>query len=704
MSPGRRIGREQASEVLFPHLGAAEATNSLRKALSMAKTALSSLGDEASGLLLSDRSRIWVQETLELEVDFELLQRALRSALSLPPGEDRDQCLRDALSAQGALLEDEQYVDWALRPRDELEALRHEARLAVARDRNNGFGRTGSDDVLYAWEACSRADPASEEAAITLIQAYSHSGRHAQAAAEYKRCCAVLEELGIRASPALERVIEASSGAARRGAPHRPSAPEEERRLITVLFAELVEPASETEWVEPEDLRERVGGALTGHRQRGRELRRDGQRGVRYGRGGPFWCPQSHEDDPERALRAAIGAVASVYTRADGLSLRVGVESGPAVVGSIGGGSSHHYAALGDVVRIAGALQSQAGTASVLVGPATYRATEGIFDWGEAQEVAVYPGANPILANYVQRQKTRRQSEAGRRRLAGAAPLVGRDAELSVVREALNDATRGSGRVLAVIGEPGLGKTRLVQECRKLFTSWVGGVPGRLPLWLEARAASYGSTQPYGLYQQLLAAWLGIIPEDSERGSFAALERAPQGDLRRKAGRRPDPFIEPCAWYRRSQRGGSGFRLGPEKFQQACFSAVRDLLGRIVGHGPTVVVLEDLHWADPTSLRLTETISSLTNEGPLLRLVTRRPGARPGHLHFRKGAIERRRGPPQAGAQPAGGRFGARAGPGLGRRGLRGDRRRHQRGCRREPPLYGGKSDLLAGDQSTQTS
>ena len=345
----------------------------------MAKTALSSLGDEASGLLLSDRSRIWVQETLELDVDFELLERTLRSALSMPPGQDRDQCLGDALSAHGALLEDEPYADWALRPREELEALRHEARLALARDRSNGFGRTGSDDVLFAWEACSRADPASEEAAITLIQAYSHSGRHAQATAAYKRCCAALEELGIRASPALERVIEASSGAARRGAPRRPSTPDEERRLITVLFAELVEPASETEWVEPEDQRERVGGALT--EIVGAVESFGGTVSAVSGTGvvALFGAPESHEDDPERALRAAIGAVASVYKRAEGLSLRVGVESGPAVVGSIGGGSSHHYAALGDVVRIAGALQSQAGTASVAGRPGDLSCHRGDF-------------------------------------------------------------------------------------------------------------------------------------------------------------------------------------------------------------------------------------------------------------------------------------------------------------------------------------
>ena len=406
-----------------------------------------------------------------------------------------------------------------------------------------------------------------------------------------------------------------------------------------MLFAELLEPASETEAVEPEDQRERVGGALT--EIVGEVESFGGTVSAVSGTGvvALFGAPESHEDDPERALRAAIGAVASIHKRADGLSLRVGVESGPAFVGSIGGGSSHHYAALGDVVRIAGALQSQAGTASVLVGPATYRATEGIFDWGAAQEVAVYPGANPILANYVQRQKTRRQSEAGRRRLASAAPLVGREAELSAVREALNDATRGSGRVLAVIGEPGLGKTRLVQECRKLFTSWVGGVPGRLPLWLEARAASYGSTQPYGLYQQLLAAWLGIVPEDSERGSRAALERALRATYAGQLDADQTRLLSHVLGIGARSTAALISRLGPEKFQQACFSAVRELLGRIMGHGPTVVVLEDLHWADPTSLRLTETISSLTNEGPLLILVTRRPEPDRGTSTFEKALL-----------------------------------------------------------------
>ena len=84
----------------------------------------------------------------------------------------------------------------------------------------------------------------------------------------------------------------------------------------------------------------------------------------------------------------------------------------------------------------------------------------------------------------------------------------------------------GTGSVVFVVGEPGLGKTRLVQECRKRFMAWVGAGTGRLPLWLEGRCASYASSTPYGLYQQLLSAWVGVAPEEGEEVVRPALERA----------------------------------------------------------------------------------------------------------------------------------------------------------------------------------
>ena len=220
-------------------------------------------------------------------------------------------------------------------------------------------------------------------------------------------------------------------------------------------------------------------------------------------------------------------------------------------------------------------------------------------------------------------------ANVSRRRLAGGAPLVGRAGELTVLRVALQDATEGKGGVLVLVGEPGLGKTRLVQECRKLFMSWVGSTKGRLPLLFEGRAASFASTRPYSLYQQLLSAWVGAGPEESEKATRAGLERA----LKAVYGATPDPDqVRLLAHVMGLGPESTALlsRLGPEQLQRASFSAIRDLFARLMGHGPTLLALEDLHWADPTSLRLTEYISSLTDEGPLLLVLTRRPEPDPG--------------------------------------------------------------------------
>ena len=115
ISPGRRIRREVAAEALFPQLAATEASNALRKALSLARSALSALGEEAGRLLSADRDRIWASP--EIAVDSEAHQGSLRSALGLPSGHERDEALSAALGEEGTLLEDEPFADWALRPR-----------------------------------------------------------------------------------------------------------------------------------------------------------------------------------------------------------------------------------------------------------------------------------------------------------------------------------------------------------------------------------------------------------------------------------------------------------------------------------------------------------------------------------------------------------------------------------------------------------
>src|SRR6202020_3690288 len=97
-----------------------------------------------------------------------------------------------------------------------------------------------------------------------------------------------------------------------------------------------------------------------------------------------------------------------------------------------------------------------------------------------------------------------------RRGVGGRAAVVGRDAEMRVLETALRQAVEGRGSVVVLTGDAGLGKTRLVQECRKRFIAWVGAGSGRLPLWVGGRGGSYASATPYGLYRQLGARWIGV--------------------------------------------------------------------------------------------------------------------------------------------------------------------------------------------------
>ena len=638
LSSGRRLGRELARELLFANLAPAASARALSTALSLARDALSPLGDAASGLLRADRAHIWADENIPLDIDLVTHEEALQSALAMEPGLPRDAALCTALAHDGVLLEDEPYSDWALRPREALGVLRQRARLELARDRTKGVGRSGPDAVIEALEACLAYDPASEGAASSLVRLYSSQGQRQQASATYERCRAALESLGLRASPALEesqrgirQVVPGPARASTGAAP--PGHLKEERRLVSVLFAELSGVAGAHTSLDPEDVRRIVGAALTGVIAEVEGLGGTVTSVSGAGLAAVFGAPEAHEDDPERAVRAGYRVLSAVSAagdtrRTERLAVRVGVETGPAVVGPLWSGAAAAYAAMGEVVEAAAALQSAAKIGSVLVGPSTRVATEGIFDWGPTEEVLPNPGAKPLVAVYLERPKARRVGSPSRRELGRNPRLVGREVELSVLDEALRAATSGSGSVVFVVGEPGLGKTRLVNECRKRFMAWVGAGTGRLPLWLEGRCASYASSTPYGLYQQLLSAWAGVALEEGEEAVGPALERAMKavfaGEVEHTA------FLAHMMGLRSGLAGARLARLTPEGLQRATFAALSAAMARLAAIGPTVLVLEDLHWADPTSLRLTEELAALAQDAPLLLLATRRPEPDPG--------------------------------------------------------------------------
>jgi DNA-binding SARP family transcriptional activator len=442
VSPGRRISRDLACEELFPGQDPRTAARSVSKALSMARAALAVLGPAADGLLAADLTHIWAAP--DAAVDAEETGRSLRAALALDPGRDRDAQLSAALASPDELLADEPYADWAQRPRERLESLRQEARLALARDRSRGAGQARPEAVLAAWEACFEHDPAALSNEALSNEALSN------------------------------------------------------------------------------------------------EARPDGAR-------------------PDGA----------------GARLRIGLETGPAVLGPIGGGGRVEYGAVGEVVSLAATLQVLARPGYALVGPVTRAAVGSLFTWGEPVP------AGTVTATYLGQP---RPGAAGSRPRARRGPLVGRSAELAALGTALREAVRGRGSVVLVTGEPGLGKTRLVQEARRRAPAGT--------IWLEGRCASYASSTPYGLYQQLLATWAKVTPDQTERVLRPALEHA----LAAVQGHDVLPFL----------------------------ARMMGLPARLVAAGPVVLVLEDLHWADPTSLRLTLDLAGLAAGRRLLVLATSR--------------------------------------------------------------------------------
>ncbi len=647
VSPGRRVSRDLACEELFPRLEPRAAARSLSKALSMARAALAELGDGGGALLGADLTHIWLSPQVVVDADGH--ESALRAGLAMAPGDVRDETLSGALADGADLLPDEPYADWADRARDQLNSLRQEARLALARDRAKGAGRSGPDDVTAAWLACLDHDPACEEAAGALIRGFLAVGRPEQAARVFERCRAALEELGLRISPSLERVyasvaaprtarprtapaVSAVPAAALRptqaqaGQPGRP--PREERRPVTVLFAEVAAPAGLAGTLGLEELRDLVGGSLASVIAEVEAF--GGTVSSVSGRGlqAMFGAPEAHEDDPERALRAAYRALAAARSSP---GLRIGIESGPALVGPIGGGAKVEYAALGDVVSMAAALQSAARPGSVLVGPATRAATAHLFTWGPDEPVAFSPDAAPLVAGYL--DAPRATAAERRPRLGGRAPLVGRQVELRALDTALRAAVAGHGQAIVLAGEPGIGKTRLVQESRKRFIAWVGAGGGRRPLWLEGRGASYASATPYGLYRQLIASWIGVAADQSAERVRAALADALEHlmgntnllePLAHLMGlpQRAAPLAPPAPGH---GDGQARRKIGAEEQQRQAFAAVRALVTRFTAVAPAVLVLEDLHWADPTSLRLTAELAGLAASLPLLLLATTRP-------------------------------------------------------------------------------
>ena len=389
----------------------------------------------------------------------------------------------------------------------------------------------------------------------------------------------------------------------------------EQRKVVTVLFADLSGATPLGERLDPEDLRgvyERYFTALS------RQIRRyEGTVDKYVGDAimAVFGAPMSHEDDAERAIHAGLamqGAIAElndVVERQHGLrlALRVGINTGEVVAGLLAGDVQHAYTVVGDTVNTAHRFEVIAPNGEVVVSEATRRLAIHRFEFEALAPVALKGKRIDVVPYRVVRARDDEVfPDAGR--------LVGRVQETRQLRAALAEALEGRGRALAIIGEPGVGKSRLVLEFRREL---VAGLPR-----LVGRCASYAQNTPYALLAELLRGTFAIAASEPEP---VARGRVLEG-LSRYGIESSDVvttlLLDVLGFGERSA-------IGPELKRQIVVSTTRELLARATADLPLVIVVEDMQWIDSASASvLAEVVRDVPTLACLL-IVTARPGGAP---------------------------------------------------------------------------
>jgi class 3 adenylate cyclase/tetratricopeptide (TPR) repeat protein len=397
---------------------------------------------------------------------------------------------------------------------------------------------------------------------------------------------------------------------------------EGERKRVAVLFADVVGSTGMAERLDPEEVVEIMNGAFAFMtaavaRYEGTVARLMGDAVLAF-----FGAPVAHEDDAERAVRAALDIRDDALNFADqvqrrfgvAFSVRVGIDSGLVVAGEVGSTLGTEYTAMGDTPNIAARLQAAAEPGSVLISEATHRLVGHVVDVHPRGGLDVKGRTQPIETFEVKRLKSTRGTGRG---LEGVhSPLVGREAEFARLRSLAEAVRQGVGAMVAVVGEAGLGKSRLVTEVRKEISP-------RDIRWLEGRGLSYGQSLAYYPWRQVLRQSVGAQETDTPETIRERLQlevctccRRPGGDI---------PFLESILAIESEESLRTLATIEGQELIQQLGEAVEGYLCSLAQLKPTVVVFDDLHWADQASLDLLVRMAEVVKVYPLLFVLVLRP-------------------------------------------------------------------------------
>jgi TOMM system kinase/cyclase fusion protein len=407
--------------------------------------------------------------------------------------------------------------------------------------------------------------------------------------------------------------------------------PDAERRQLTVVFCDLVESTKLASQLDPEDLREVVRAyqkvcseIITRYEGHIAQLLGDGL--LVY-----FGYPQAHEDDAQRAVRAGLSMLAAMgdlnqgLQQAKGIQLgvRLGIHTGLVVIGEMGGEGRQEQLALGEVPNIASRIEGLAAPNTIAISEATYHLVQGYFDCqdlgaqilrGVSQPLNVYRalGASGVH-NRLEVAQTR-----------GLTPLVGREQEVGILVERWEQVKAGHGHVVLLTGDPGIGKSRLVQTLKD-------HVANEPHLRWECRSVEHYQNTALFPLTDLFQRLLRFQAEDTPNEKLAKLEqmlsqyRLPLGES--------VPLFAPLLSLSLPENRYTPLNVSPQRQRQKTLETIVTILLELAERQPVLFILEDLHWTDPTTLELLNLMIEQIPTTSILTVLTCRPHFQPAWHH-----------------------------------------------------------------------
>ncbi len=393
-----------------------------------------------------------------------------------------------------------------------------------------------------------------------------------------------------------------------------------ERRIVTILFSDVSGSSSLGEQLDPEEVLEIMNGAFEVlirpvYRYEGTLARLMGDAILAF-----FGAPIAHEDDPVRACRAALEIVEGARAYAGkleherglkGFNVRVGINTGLVVVGEVGADMRVEYTAMGDAVNLAARMESAAVPGTVLVTKDTHALIAHAFETECLSTIQVKGRVQPVATYRVKAFTSASQARDARPRRRTT--LVGREPELQRIGDGLAALQQGRGGRLAVTGETGLGKSRLLHEARQQLAAGL--------VWAEGRALPHSQDMSHALVR---SGFRNLL--DPENGG---VEAALTHRVEALFGARADsvlPFLACILEVRLAREPDRLFaRLEGERLHACLIQACVEFVRRSVESAPLVLAFDDVQWADPSSLRILEALALLPDTLPLCLLVSLRP-------------------------------------------------------------------------------